>query len=81
MAMPSHLNPCCCVWKRRAHKELVDGLQACPQLMHSSAGVRCLVTAGVWEVGGLPASGRPLQWQTTHTLTGSQEWRTPSQGS
>lgn len=71
MAMPSHLNPCCCVWKRRAHEELTT-LFSRGQVFGYSR---------VWEVGGLPASGRPLQWQTTHTLTGSQKWRTPSQGS
>lgn len=32
MAMPSHLNPRCYAWKRRAHEELVGGLQAWLQL-------------------------------------------------
>lgn len=58
MAILSHLNSCSSVWKRRAHEELVGGPQAQPQPLYSS-GVRRLVTTGVWEVGGLPASGRP----------------------
>lgn len=76
MAIPTHLNSCSSVWKRRAHTELVGGPQAWPQPMYSS-GVWCLVTTGVWEVGGLPPL-ETLEWQNTRTLTGFQKWRAPS---
>lgn len=71
MAILSHLNSCSSVWKKRAHKELGGGPQACPQPVYSS-GVRCLVTTGVWEVGVLPASGRSCSGKTP---TPSQAFR------